>query len=77
MTEGDAAKIPKEEFEKFDEKLRAELLEKFQGAFAFVSSLERTLCLLRVGVKGAISHLTEGDAAEIPKEEFEKLGEEI
>ncbi|GMH47175.1 hypothetical protein TrLO_g14631 [Triparma laevis f. longispina] len=45
LTKGDAAEIRKEEFEKFDEELRAKLLEKFCDTFAFVSSLDRTFCV--------------------------------
>ncbi|GMH71347.1 hypothetical protein TrST_g3334 [Triparma strigata] len=76
LTEGDCKKVPKEEFEKFDEHFRAALLLKFRDAFEFVSSLERTLLVLRMyESETAISHLTESDAAEISKEHFEELDE--
>lgn len=75
MVEGNAAEIPKEEFEKLDKKLRAKLLKKFRGAFEFVDSLERTLFVLRVDGESAVEEMINGDATEIPKKEFEKLDE--
>ncbi|GMI08985.1 hypothetical protein TrLO_g4736 [Triparma laevis f. longispina] len=73
MSESDAAEIPKEEFEKLLENTRAKLLERFRDTFEYVGSLERTLFILRVDGEAAIPFLSEEDAAEIPKKEFNEL----
>ncbi|GMI16341.1 hypothetical protein TrLO_g11857 [Triparma laevis f. longispina] len=60
MVEGNAAEIPKEEFEKLDKKLRAKLLKEFRGAFEFVDSLERTLFVLKVDGESAVKEMING-----------------
>eukprot|EP00519_Triparma_laevis_P008571 CAMPEP_0182519176 /NCGR_PEP_ID=MMETSP1321-20130603/44958_1 /TAXON_ID=91990 /ORGANISM="Bolidomonas sp., Strain RCC1657" /LENGTH=1957 /DNA_ID=CAMNT_0024727141 /DNA_START=127 /DNA_END=5997 /DNA_ORIENTATION=- len=72
MSEADAAVISKYDFEKLSEAIKVKLLKKFRNICGF-NNLEWTFTFLRVDVNSAISQMSEADAAEILKEEFEKL----